>query len=940
MACFGWPGGGAGRCGNRNSQVREFRIRLLAAAITLRKRVSRLHQCLDKELHPFAIKDYKRQTVLEIRAVQQSTGLQMPKEIYDANDLPGTALPGNAADRFQVMVRFSNALPLQPLDSALGNVGSLASPAAATQAASNIALAFGGRIEKQISTGISSGLSALAAPASHVFVLSFPGTMAPERTLQAISRLPGIEIAELDSTQHALLTSTDTHYLNGNLWGMLGPSGDGIGAFSNSFGSGADVAWANAAVSTDGKVGSMRTVVGLIDTGIDPLHPDLYLNIWINQNEIPAGLATDQDGDGIITFRDLNVKVSSNYVNSVSDVNGNGVIDADDILRLPAWANGVDNDSNGYTDDLFGWDFYSNDNRPFESYDNSGTDTNPSDSYHGTHVAGTIGALANGSGVVGINWDVQILPMRFLGPGSTGGASSDAIAALYYYTALSQANPDLNFVGTNNSWGGGGPSSLLESAIQTAGNNGLLFFAAAGNDSSNNNSVPSYPASYSVTSTFQGISFDPIVAVASIDSAGALSSFSNYGSTSVDIAAPGSTIASTFAGNEYFGSYTYINLNGTSMATPHVTGAAALIASEFPGLHPADLKSAILNGRTAYSALTGLVATGGRLSIPGSLALVGPSPTIAISDTLLNLTDTSATVTITFPEAVTGFSIADLSVSSGHGSLSGLTTANNITWTATFTPTNVENQSAQIFAGNQFTTVSGGKFGREGASALFAIDRIAPSATVATIAATRDGTGANVDGTLSAALGSGDVLKVFRGGTLLGNATVTSTSWHYDDLTSLASGTYQYTARVVDAAANEGALSGQAPLVVTSVVTDFSLTLGVTNLNTFGNVPPAFDPGNLYNDADGMVTASFTGTSQNLKLSVRDWDINTATEMEVLLNGVHLGYLTPTSPFASGNTFLTILASQQIAGTNVLTFLNNDYLNSWAILYSRIDTIA
>jgi len=293
----------------------------------------------------------------------------------------------------------------------------------------------------------------------------------------------------------------------------------------------------------------MRTVVGVIDTGIDPLHPDLYLNVWINQKEIPAGLATDQDGDGVITFRDLNVKSGANYVNAVSDVNGNGRIDADDILRLPAWANGVDNDSNGYTDDLFGWDFYSNDNRPFESYDNTGTDTNPSDSYHGTHVSGTIGAMANGSGVVGVAWNVQIMPLRFLGPASAGGNTSDAIEALYYYTAMAQSHPGLNFVGTNNSWGGGTPSSFLADAIQAAGNDGHLFFVAAGNDTSDNNLASYYPSSYAVTSTYKGVTYDPLISVASITSTGALSSFSNYGATSVDIAAPGSTIASTFSGN-------------------------------------------------------------------------------------------------------------------------------------------------------------------------------------------------------------------------------------------------------------------------------------------------------------------------------------------------------------------------------------------------------
>jgi subtilisin family serine protease len=1018
----------------------------------------------------------------------------MADGIFDAKDLPASNPPGNSPTRFQVIVRLDKALP--------------------EQAISGIANAQGGRVERLVLPES----SPLAGGKGSIYVLSFPDTPARDALVTALSRRPGVEVAELDSTQQAMLASTDTHYLNGNLWGMLGPSTDTIGPVSNAFGTGADVAWADAGVSADGKVGSMRTVVGVIDTGIDPLHPDLYLNVWINQNEIPAGLATDQDGDGVITFRDLNVRASGNYVNAVSDVNGNGRIDADDILSLPAWANGVDNDANGYVDDLVGWDFYSNDNRPFESYDNTGTDANPSDSYHGTHVSGTIGALANGTGVVGVNWDVQIMPLRFLGPASTGGDTSDAISALYYYTAMGQANPGLNFVGTNNSWGGGTATALLASAIQTAGNNGQLFIAAAGNNSSNNDTTASYPSGYSVTSTYKGVSFDPVIAVASITNTGALSSFSNYGATSVDIAAPGSTIASTFAGNEWFAGYTYLNLNGTSMATPHVTGAAALLATEYPGLHPADLRSAILNGRTAYATLSGQVVTGGRLNIPGSMALIGPAPTITLSDTQLNLTDGPATVTFTFSEAVSGFSAADISVTPGHGAISALATTNNIVWTATFTPSGVETLAAQILVGSRFTSATG-DFGREGSSAPFAIDRIAPATTVATIVAARDGAGADVDGTLSAPLGSGEVLTVMRNGAPLGNAIVTGTNWHYDDTSALADGTYQYTARAVDAAGNGGTTSGQAALVVASALPAPTITTSDTALNladpnptltfTFSEAVTGFDlsdiavtpghglvsglattdnvvwtatftpanvetttarvsvsdqytssvggklgtagesglfaidriapvatvatiaalrdgagadidgtlsttlaPGDVLtvlrngtplgnatvtatswhyddltalangtyqytarvadaagnnsaqssqaplvvttppdfalilnsletghygkgfggaNDDDGRIRASFTGTSQNLLLSLTGFDIDWSTEVRVLLNGAPLSYLAPTPDNGTGPSEITILASQQKAGTNIITFLNGSSTFMWGI---------
>ena len=949
----------------------------------------------------------------------------MSEEIFDAKDLPGSDTPGrpfDSVDRFQVMVRLARGQPVEVLGGPGNSAQARAALVSEETSVTDIATSLGGTLERRISTGNFS----LSGNEGSIYVLSFPDTPARDNIISALSRRPGIEVAELDSTVHALLTSTDTHYANGVLWGMLGPSGDGIGAFSNPYGTAADVAWANAAVSADGKVGSMRTVVGLIDTGVDPLHPDLYLNIWINQNEIPSGLASDQDGDGIITFRDLNVKVSGNYVNSVTDINGNGRIDADDILRDVRWANSTDNDGNGFTDDLFGWDFRDNDNRPFEAYTGITVTTEPANSYHGTHVAGTIGALANSSGVVGVNWDVQIMPLRFIGPAGVGGNTSDAIEAIYYYTAMGLANPELNFVGTNNSWGGGSSSALLSSAIQAAGDNGHLFIAAAGNDSNNNNAIPSYPANYSVSSTYQGVTYDPVVSVASITSTGALSSFSNYGATTVDLAAPGSQIASTFAGDQYFDSgYTYLYLNGTSMATPHVTGAAALIASEFPGLHPADLRSAILGGVTTYSTLSGVVATGGTLNIPGSLSLVGPAPIVTINDALLTLADAAATVTFTFPEAVTGFTLADISVSTGHGSVSGLSTTNNTVWTATFTPGNVETQGAQIFVGNRFTSATG-DFGRSGESAPFAIDRIAPSVTVSTIAATKDGAGANIDGTLSLALAPGDVLKIYRDGTPIGNASVTTTSWHFDDTSALPDGTHQYTARVLDAAANPGILSSQAALLIdttppTAMVTAIVATHDGAGANIDGTLSAALAPGETLsifrdavflgsafvtgtgwhyddttalsqgtyqytarpvdasanqgtlsspaalvvgpatdfsltlgtletghyglgfggaNDADGIVTASFTGTGQDLKLTLTGFDVDGPVETQVLLNGTSIGYFAQTPNNGTAPSQFTLLASDQLAGTNVITFANKSATWLWGLTDILLEPMA
>ena len=313
-------------------------------------------------------------------------------------------------------------------------------------------------------------------------------------------------------------------------------------------------------------VGSSQVVVAIIDEGIDISHPDLQQNIWVNPNEV----AND----------------------------------------------GIDNDGNGRIDDVNGWDFFSNDKTV---YDGGTGDT------HGTHVAGTIGAVGgNGIGVAGVAWNVKMISAKFLGP--NGGSVTAAIQALDYLTDL-KVNRGVNIVAANNSWGGGGYSSALHAAIIRAANAGILFVAAAGNSTLNNDATANYPSNYSTLVSVPGTpaaSYESVIAVASITSTGGLSSFSNYGATQVDIGAPGSSILSTLPGNTY-GVY-----SGTSMATPHVTGAIASYAAAKPTASAAAIRQAILGSAVPTASLAGKTVTGGRLSVLDAINYVS-IPTFSIA---------------------------------------------------------------------------------------------------------------------------------------------------------------------------------------------------------------------------------------------------------------------------------------------------------------------
>jgi len=366
------------------------------------------------------------------------------------------------------------------------------------------------------------------------------------QAVRALEADPDVEFAEPNWLYFHDATSNDTYYTNGSLWGMYGDATTP----ANAFGSQAGEAWAA------GNVGSSAVHVGLIDEGVMYAHPDLTGQIWTN-------------------------------------------------LSDPV--NGVDDDGNGYVDDVHGWDFDGNDNEVFD-----GTQDD-----HGTHVAGTIGARGgNGAGVAGVSWNVVIVPAKFLG--RRGGTTANAVKAVDYVTDLKRRH-GLAVAATNNSWGGGGFSQALLDAIDRGGDQGILFVAAAGNGGSDgvgddNDVTPHYPSTYSCTrGGTRG--WDCLLAVASITSGGARSSFSNYGKVSVDLGAPGSGIWSTLPGRS--GTSTYGSYSGTSMATPHVTGGVALYAATHPGASAEQVRTAITSSVAPTPSLANVTATGGRLNVSG-----------------------------------------------------------------------------------------------------------------------------------------------------------------------------------------------------------------------------------------------------------------------------------------------------------------------------------
>lgn len=374
-----------------------------------------------------------------------------------------------------------------------------------------------------------------------VFRLKLPAAIGVEQAVATYRANRFVQYAEPNYLWFAETTPGDPWF--NFQWGYrnVGQPAHPAGAFLELGLPGADI---HAAEAWDVRTDASSVLVAVIDSGICVGHPDLTANIWVNPHEI-AG-------------------------------------------------NGIDDDENGFVDDINGWDFANDDASVYDSV---------SDDSHGTHVAGTIGAVGNnGIAGTGVAWTARIMSAKFISGES--GDTMDAIKAIKYVAEMGAKI-------VNCSWGGAGYSELLEAAMR---NSGLLFIVSAGNEGLDNDLSPHYPSSYDLPN---------VIAVAASDWNDNLANFSCYGAESVDIAAPGHLILSTIPPNA--GSW----YAGTSMATPHVTGAAALVAAEHPTIPLYDgdgytIKDIILKSADPNPAFTGKMTTGGRLNLANAIKLRFP----------------------------------------------------------------------------------------------------------------------------------------------------------------------------------------------------------------------------------------------------------------------------------------------------------------------------
>ncbi len=418
---------------------------------------------------------------------------------------------------------------------------------------------------------VSSALSEVGAmtiqtfPRINVWHLKISSQVSVSEAVKKLNALTTIEYAEPNYLYHTWLTPNDQNF--SLQWGIHN-SGQSGGVAD------ADI---DAPEAWDIETGSSAVLIGLIDTGINYRHEDLINNIWTNPGE-----------------------------------------DAWADPYNPATGNGLDDDGNGKIDDWKGWNFILNTNNAMD------------DEGHGTHCAGIVGAEGdNDVGIAGVNWHVNILPMKFLNAEGEGN-SIDAVAAIFYAI-------DMGVDILSNSWGGSEESLTMRDAIAAANEAGILFVAAAGNDGINTDDYPNYPSCYDLENIISVAASDnqdkrsiwesdgggnggsecgscgfimyrrPIPVKWENDPRTYASSGSNYGLVSVDLAAPGTDVYSTYQ-------LTYRALSGTSMATPFVAGVAALLKAHHQNLTHSEIKQILLQTTDYVADFEGKSVTEGRLN--------------------------------------------------------------------------------------------------------------------------------------------------------------------------------------------------------------------------------------------------------------------------------------------------------------------------------------
>lgn len=466
------------------------------------------------------------------------------------------------------------------------------------------------------------------APPLEVLRLQLPAGMAVEEAVAQLSGQSEVLYAEPNYKVRRAAVPNDAFF--SKQWGLrnaggitfnrdaISPNGE-KGSFS---GAGPDI---GATAAWDVSSGDGSVIVATIDSGIEYDHPDLTTNIWNNfadpigdsNNDGYPGIAgVDDDGDGLIDedalgrSRFLPDGVTENpQWRKVNQFLPNGVLN-------PNWPNNLpldqylinDDDENGYSDDWHGWNFVANSNNPLDD-DTFGTGPTPTNALgHGSHVAGIIGATGNnGTGVSGVNWNVKLMPVKFLSAAGDGVISNSATAINYaVQNGAKIINASYEYSGD--------PSQTELNAIAAAGAAGVLFVAAAGNGSRDIDlGGKVYPAAHPL---------DNIISVAATDPNDGKASFSNYGFTSVDLGAPGLYIYSTvrLARIGVDGERGYDYMSGTSMAAPMVSGAAALVWSKHPTLTATEVRQILLSTVDIIPSLDRRVASGGRLNLANAMA--------------------------------------------------------------------------------------------------------------------------------------------------------------------------------------------------------------------------------------------------------------------------------------------------------------------------------